>query len=137
MPPHAIEIKYIQFIWDSLKEEKSNSRILSSKIGRLVVPVLLENNMKKHLLKLIEILFDYKVDNSNKSYQEREPLIEKYWLYDLMNKHSIQIAQQVDMDGLKIVLEIIKKIANEDKGAFNNVWIRTIEKHSQNSFPDR
>ena len=136
MPSSAIKLEYMQFIWNALKKDIT-TRILSSDIVHLVVPVLLENNMREYLLKLIDILFDYKIDNSNKSYQEREPLIEKYWLFDLMNKYSKHIAQEVNIDGLKIVLEIIEKVINQDKGAFNNIWIVTIEKHSQNSFPDR
>ncbi len=135
MPSNAINLKYMQFIWDALKRDV-NARILSSEIVHLVVPVLLENSMKEHLLKLIEILFDYKAGNS-KSYQERELLVEKYWLYDLMTKCSKQIAIEVNVDGLKIVLDIVNKITNDDKRAFNNIWIVTIEKHQQNSFPDR
>ena len=135
MPSNAIKLEYMQFLLNALKQDV-NARILSSEIVHLVVPVLLENNMKEHLLKLIEILFDYKVDNSQ-SYQEREPFVEKYWLYDLMTKYSKQIAKEVNVDGLKIVLDIVNKITNNDKGAFNNIWIATIEKHAQNSFPDR
>jgi len=134
MPSNAIKLEYIQFIRDALKQDV-NARILSSEIVHLVVPVLLESSMKEHLLKLIEILFDYKVNS--KSYHERESLVEKYWLYDLMNKYSKQIAKEVGIDGLKIVFEIINKVTTQDKRAFNNVWIVTIEKHQQNSFPDR
>jgi len=136
MPSQAIKIECMQFIWDALKKDL-NVRVLSSDIENLVVPVLLENDMKEHLLKLIEILFDYKIDDTNKSFQDREPLIEKYWLFDLMSKYSKKIAKCVDIDGLKIVLQIINKIVHQDKGAFNNIWIVTIEKHQQNNFPDR
>ncbi len=135
MPSNAIKLEYMQFLWDALKQDV-NTRILSSEIAHLIVPVLLENSMKEHLLKLVKILFDYRIDSSL-SFQEREPLVEKYWLYDLMNKYSKQIAKEVGIDGLKIILKIIDKVTIEDKRAFNNMRIVAIEKHQQNSFPDK
>lgn len=135
--PHAkITLEHIKFIHISLKESKF-SGILNSDLEKFVLPVLIEYEMKEHLKELLKIIFDYKVVDKGTSYQEREPLLEKYWLNSLLKKHSGSMVKLIDIEGLEILLSIIKQVIEEDDAAFNNIWIATIEEHSQNSFPDR
>ncbi|MBD3842676.1 MAG: hypothetical protein IE909_12485, partial [Campylobacterales bacterium] len=136
LPHEKITIEHIKFIHLSLKESKF-SGILNSDIENFVLPVLIEYDMKEHLLELLKIIFDYKIVDKGTSYQEREPLLEKYWLNSLLEKHSDSIVKLINIEGLEILISITKKVIAEDDAAFNNVWIATIEEHSQNSFPDR
>lgn len=136
LPKEKITLDHIRFIGVSLKESKFDG-VLSSEIETIVVPVLLENEMKSHLLELLKIIFDYKIVDNGTSYKEREPLVEAYCLESLLKKHSQGIIKLIGIEGLKLVIEIIKKVIAEDQSSFNNVWIATIEDHPQNSFPDR
>lgn len=136
LPHEKITLEHIDFIHISLKESKF-FRILNMDIEKFVLPVIIEYEMKEHLLKLLKIIFDYKVIDKGKSYQEREPLLEKYWLNSLLEKHTSSMVKLIDVDGLGILISLIKQVIAEDEAAFNNVWIATIEEHPQNSFPDR
>ena len=136
LPHEKITLEHINFIHLSLKKSKL-SGILNSDLEKFVLPVLIEYEMKEHLLELLKIIFDYKVIDKGTSYQEREPLLEKYWLNSLLEKHTSSMLKIIDTEGLEILIYIIKKVISEDEGSFNNVWIATIEEHPQNSFPDR
>ncbi|MDD5406166.1 MAG: hypothetical protein PHE73_04385 [Sulfurovaceae bacterium] len=131
-----ITLEHINFIHISLKESKF-SGILHGELEKIVLPVLIEFEMKDQLIELLKVIFDYKTIDKGTSYQEREPLLEKYWLNSLLERHSKGIIKIIDLEELEILVSIIKQVITEDKAAFNNVWIATIEEHPQNSFPDR
>lgn len=136
LPHDKILIKHINFIEISIKESNF-SGILHSDLETIVLPVLIEYKMKKHLLKLLKIIFAYKLLDKKTSYQEREPLLHKHWLNSLLKKYSQNIVEIIDVEGLETLISIVNKVIKEDEGAFNVVWISTIEEHSQNSFPER
>lgn len=131
-----IALEHIDIIHMLLKDS-GGSGLLNSEIEKFVLPVLIDNGMDKYILSLLKVIFDYKTQDKGKSYQEREPLLEKYWLNSLLEKHSKSIVEMIDISGLKILIFIAKQVIEEDEAAFNNVWIACIEDHPQNSFPER
>jgi len=136
LPKENIKLEYIDIIHMLLKDS-GGSGLLNSEIEKIVLPVLIDNGMYEYILRLLLIIFDYEIQNKGKSYQEREPLLEKYWLNSLLIKYSKSIVEMIDIAGLEILISIIKRVIDEDKAAFNNVWIASIEDHPQNSSPDR
>jgi hypothetical protein len=136
LPVNKITLDHLKFIGISIKKSKFPS-ILNNDIENIVLPILLKNKMKEHLLELLQIIFDYKLLDKGASYQEREPLIEKYWLNSLLKKHSKEMIKLIEIEGFKILLEIIKNVISKDQNSFDNVWIAAIEEHSQNRYPDR
>jgi hypothetical protein len=136
LPHEYILIKHIEFIGDSLRESKFG-RVLDSEIEKVVLPVLLRNNMKSHLLVLLELLFDFKAYNNGSMAQERKPLIEEYHLHELLERHSKGMTQLLGVDGLEILIGKINSIVAEDEYSFSMAWISTIEDHPQNHFPKR
>ena len=136
LPKENITLEHIAMIYILLKDS-GGSGLLNSEIEKIVLPVLIENGMDEYILKLLRIIFDYEVQDKGKSYQEREPLLEKYWLNSLLEKHSKSIVGMIDIAGLEILISIVKQVIEEDETAFNNVWIASIEDHPQNSFPER
>lgn len=131
-----ITLEHIDMIHMLLKD-CGGSGLLNSEIEKIVLPVLIENGMDEYILKLLRIIFDYEVQDKGTSYQEREPLLEKYWLNSLLEKHNGSMIKLIGIEGIEILISIIKQVTVEDEEAFNNVWIATIEEHPQNSFPDR
>lgn len=136
LPKENITLEHITMIHMLLKDSGS-SGLLNSEIEKIVLPVLIDSSMSEYILSLLGAILDYKIVDKGKSYQEREPLLEKYWLNSLLEKHSSSMVELIDIDGLEILISIIKHVIAEDESAFNNVWIATIEEHHQNSFPDR
>ena len=136
LPYEKIRQEHIAFIGLSLRKTKFRS-ILDSDIGTIVLPILIEHNMKEHLLRLLPILFECVIKEDSFNIKERLPLIEKYWLYEITKKYSKQVGQIVGLDGVKILINLMEDILEIDDHAFNNIWIVTIEQHKQNSFPDR
>ncbi|QHG90401.1 hypothetical protein CVO_00480 [Sulfurimonas sp. CVO] len=131
-----ITLEHIDLIHMLLKDS-GGSGLLNSEIEKIVLPMLIENGMIEYILKLLRVIFDYDIQDKGKSYQEREPLLEKYWLNSLLEKHSKSIVEMIDIAGLEILISILEQVIEEDEAAFNNVWIASIEDHPQNSFPER
>ena len=84
MPSSNVTIHHIEFIRTSMKQSRFGS-LIDSEIGKIVIPFLLKNDLKEQLLKLIEIMFDYQIDEKR---HEKNPIIEKYWLHDALTKYS-------------------------------------------------
>lgn len=137
LPIEYISTDHIDYIGMSIRESKFGSGLFDSGIGETVMPVLIENDLKEHLLHLLPILFEYKTTKDGFKIQDRIPIIEKYWLHEITKKYSKEIAKVVGVDGIMILEGIMKEVIMSDSGSFNNVWISTIEEHKQNSFPDR
>lgn len=136
LPKDNITIEHIAMIHMLLKDS-GRSGLLNSEIEKIVLPVLIDNCMIDHILSLLSVIFDYKIQDKGESYQEREPLLEKYWLNSLLKKHSKSIVEVIDIAGLEILISIVNRVIEEDKAAFNIVWIASIEDDPQNSFPER
>ena len=136
LPPEKITLEHIDFIGVSLRKTKFGG-LLHSDLGSIVLPVLIEHKMKEHLLRLLPILFECESKEDSFKIKEREPLVEKYWLYEITKKYPKPIANIVGIEGVEILLEIMRNILASDEGAFNIVWVTTIENNKQNSFPDR
>lgn len=136
LPPEMITLEDIDFIGLSLRKTKFGG-LLHSDLGSIVLTVLIEHHMKEHLLRLLPILFECETKEDSFHIREREPLVEKYWLHEITKKYPKAIANIVGINGVEILLEIMKNILASDEGAFNIVWVTTIENNKQNSFPDR
>lgn len=136
LPSENITLRHIDFIGLSLRKTKFGG-LLHSDLGSIVLPVLIENKMKEHLLRLLPILFECETKEDSFHTKERVPLVEKYWLYEITKKYPKAIANIVGIEGVKTLLEIMRSILVSDEGAFNIVWVTTIENNKQNSFPDR
>lgn len=133
MPSDKLTFEHIEFIRTSMGQSRFGS-LIDSEIEKIVIPYLLKYDLKEHLLKLIEIMFDYKIDENQ---HEKNPIIEKYWLHEALTKYSKKIAALIERDGLKLIIGIMQKTIETDSDSFNPVWIVTIEENPQNSFPDR
>jgi hypothetical protein len=134
LPKNYITLEHMDFLEFSIKNSWASS-ILDSEIEKIVLPVLVENKLKEHTLKLLDIIFGYTTtDESNRS---RKPLIKEYWLNSLLKRYSQSIIELVQADGLDKVLQKLKDIYKKDKNSFNAIWVATIENSTQNSFPQR
>lgn len=132
LPHGKISLDHIKFIGLSLRESRFGNGFHND-IEKIVIPVLIENKMQKHLIELLSVIFLYTTDN----FKERTPLVGKYFLEKMLGRHAKEISKQVGTKGLDVLIKIIHDVIEESDTAFNIIWIATIEEHKQNSFPDR
>lgn len=133
MPSDKVTFDHIEFIRTSMKQSQFGS-LIDSEIGKIVIPFMLKNDLKKHLLKLVEIMFDYQIDEK---WHKKNSIIEKYWLHEALTKYSKKFAAVIGIEGVELIIGIMKKAIETDSSSFNPVWVVTIEENSQNSFTDR
>lgn len=131
LPIENITLKHIDCI-DFYVRNCKHGRILNHDITNTVMPVLVENKMRKHMLRLLPLIFGYELKKDTLSHVESISIIEQYNLQKLLKRHSKDMIELVGLDGLKIVVKLIKKIATQEKSTFNNVWLTVIRTQTEN-----
>ncbi len=136
LPPDKISLKHMKFIEYSIRESNYNDS-LSADISTKILPVLIDNNMKEHLLFLLKTIFDFKRTNEVDIFNEEESLIKKYWLHEAMKRYSTDMAKIVGNDGLVIIIGIMKEVIERNEGAFYYGRRISIADHEQNRSDDK
>ena len=126
-----ITLEHIDFINSHVRNCKYRS-ILNHDITKTVMPVLIENKMRKHMLKLLPLIFGYILKKDTLSHVEPISIIEEYNLQELLKRHSKDMIRLVGLDGLKIVVKLIKDITTQEKSIFNHVWLTVIRTKTEN-----
>jgi hypothetical protein len=127
-PSDFIEQKHLDFIRELLLPPRDLS-FISSDIGKRFVSRLINDKAKPTLLDLLRILLDYKCIGST-----LKPLMDEYWLSDMLEKNKEQIAKLCGVEAAKIALEKIKLLVEKNESAFGRGEIRTIKSTSQDEF---
>jgi len=127
-PSDFIEQKHLDFIRELLLPPRDLS-FISSEISKGFVSRLIKDKAKPSLLDLLRILLDYKyIDNILK------PLMDEYWLSDMLEKNKEQIAKLCGVEVADIALEKIKLLVEKNESEFGRGKIRTIESTFQDEF---
>lgn len=135
-PLEKIEEKHIEFIKEALSN-KFGASLISSEIEKTLFPKFLKKKDTKIILKLLNIIFDYKKPEDNKIHDEYSSLMDKYWLNQTLKKYKSDIAKLCAGEAAKVAINKIKTILSENERQFNNIWIPAIEDNPQNNFSDR
>lgn len=135
LPIEEITEKHIEFVYIALNT-KWNSTLISSELAKSILPTLIKQNAKELLLKLIEVLFRYKI-NEGKYSDKYDSIVKSYWLKNALKNHKGSIAALCGLEAADIAIRKISEIIEQDNSQFNNIWIPTIEDHPQTIFPDR
>lgn len=131
LPIENITLEHIDFI-DSYVRNCEYGSILNQDITKTVMPVLVENKMQKHMLKLLPLIFGYELKKDIASHIEPISIIEQYNLQELLKRHSKDMIELVGLDGLEIVVNLIKDITKQEKSIFNFVWLTVIRTETEN-----
>ena len=135
LPVDKITYKYFEFIDIALKS-RWNTTLISNEFVDSIIPELLRKHSKELLLQLFQIILDFKINKEN-SFDKYVSIIDDHYLLELLSKQKESITKLCGKEIAELTLRKIKMIIDEDKSQFNNIWIRTIENHSQNQFIDR
>ncbi len=134
LPLEKIDNKHFEFIRIALNSKWDNT-LIASEIGDTIIPILLESQAKGLIIKLFEIILDYK-EVQNNSFDKYTSLLGDYWLTELLKKHKEDLSRLCGLDIASIALAKIQEIIEKDKSQFNNIWIPTIEDHFQTTSPE-
>ena len=135
LPIGKITKEHIEFIRTAF-ESKLDTTFVAGEIGKTVLPKLIESESTELILKLMDIILDYKKIGRDPT-GKYTSLMEKYWLNEALKKYKPKISKLCGIEAAKIAIEKMLSITREDESQFNTVWIPAIEDHPQTDFPDR
>ncbi len=135
LPTDMLTKDHIEFIRNALKA-KWGSTLVSSDLGKLLLPKLITDKAVDLLINLLDVMLDYK-KREDKLGGEYVSIMDEHWLDEALKRYKPDIAKLCVIKAARIVIDRMKKILSEDNRRFDNIWIPTIEDHSQITFPER
>ena len=136
LPAERIKSEYVDFIRTALNS-KWSSILVSSEIPKSVFPVLIESNKKELLLKLLNVVLDFRQISESENSDELYSIVDSYWLNESFSKFTHKIIEICSLDAVKVAVKKMDEIIKFDNSQFDSIWISTIENHKQTPFPDR
>jgi hypothetical protein len=148
LPIDKITENHIEFIRLALNSGWS----VVYEIDNTILPRLLQERAENLVLNLLDIILSYKkieeksYFDDKKTYEHTsikyisimdESTINEYQLKKTLQKYKQKIAELCSIKAARIAIEKMKIIIKEDKSKFDNMWIPTIEGHSQTISPER
>lgn len=134
LPTDLLIDAHIEFIRESL-QSTFKSTLVESDLGKLLIPKLIKDKAVDLLLRLIDIMLDFK-KNEDKLGGEYISIIDPYWLAKALKEHKLDIAKLCGTDAASIAISKIEEILTEDNSRFI-YRIPTIEDHPQIISPER
>jgi len=130
LPDHFVEMDNIE-MFRQFFDSRWGSTLVSSEIGRKLLPILLGHKQKGKALKLLDIVTSLKWIDRN---GEAEPscLMETYWLNDLLEKNMSKMSSLCSIEAAIILIKRIAEITERKEIEFNIFQIPAIEDHPQN-----
>ena len=133
LPLDKITSAHYEFIKDALRTAWETIHITTA-IGEVALPRFIEQREKKHLLKLIEIIFEYHHQADEMLFEEYTSRIEPFWINEILKDRMKDIAEICGPEEAGVALEKVHQITAQDSNQFDYVWIPAIEKEE---FHDR
>jgi len=130
-----LNLEINEFIEKSLIEYGDYSP-LSMAVKEKFIPYLLKEKSNDHFNGFLSILLKYEYE-SNEFGDKFKPMLNEHQLKEILDHFKpkmIEVYPQIIFD---VLLNKVKDVLSHDSGAFNIVWIPTIEDHSQITFPER
>jgi hypothetical protein len=136
LPVERISASHLEFIRTALNS-KWGSSLISSELQGKIFPLLTTSNRRDLLLAFLDIVLDYKKVVKSEEWVKFNSIWDTYWLRESLAKHTVKIAEICSLDAASIGIRKMEEIITTNSEQFSYVQIPTIEKHEQNSFPDR
>jgi len=130
-----ISFKIIDFIEIGLKEYGDYSP-LSMAVKEKFIPYLLKEQSNDHFNGFLSILLKYEYKSSEFG-DKFKPMLNEHQLKEILDHFKLKMVEVYPQIVFDISLNKVKDVLLNDSGAFNIVWIPTIEDHSQITFPER
>jgi len=128
LPIKEISQKYVDFIRRTLRS-KRNQILVAMELSERILPQLIESKSKDLLCKLLEIVFDFEI-NEKAYFNKFSSVIGDYYLAQISKKYKSDLIEICGSDLSSILEKKIGEVLSIDEGSFNSVI--TIEDSSQN-----
>ena len=132
LPLDTITSAHYEFIRIALKTAWETIHIATA-IEEVALPRFIAQREKKHLLQLIDIIFEYQ-QAEEKGFEEYTSRIEPYWINEILKSRTKDIAEICGHEAAEVALKKVHQITTQDSNQFNHVWIPAVEKEG---FHDR
>lgn len=109
---------------------------LSLAVKEKFIPYLLKEQSNDHFNGFLSILLKYEYQ-SNEFGDKFKPMLNEHQLKEIFDHFKLKMIEVYPQIVFEVSLSKVKDVLLHDSGAFNIVWIPTIENHSQITFPDR
>ncbi|MDD5094489.1 MAG: toll/interleukin-1 receptor domain-containing protein [Dehalococcoidia bacterium] len=108
--------------------------LAGSEIGEALLPKLIKEDANDLAAKLLGVSIGFRLEERSKEI-EVKPLIDRYWLNELMTKNTPALQKLFPLRAAQIVLDKIEEILAVKESLFSIAWLPAIEDHEQNSLP--
>ena len=135
LPVERITESHIEFVRTALRSRWSAASLVGSELGTTAFGHLINHNAKELLLKLLDVVLDYK-KNESRIPEKYSSIIDEYWLNDMLEKHKVGIAKLCAVQAAEVALTKIHGILSDDAEQFHAAMITTIEDHPQMHSPN-
>lgn len=127
LPLDRITNAHYEFIRAALKTSWDTIHIATA-IEEVGLPRFIEQKEKKHLLKLIEIIFEYHHQADERVFEEYTSRIDPYTIGEILKDKTKEIANICGHEAAEVALRKIHEITKQDSNQFDHIWIPAIEK---------
>lgn len=127
LPIDKIKQEYVNFVDTALNAK--GSILISNEISENILPYLMNSKSKKILLRLLEIILDFRFDEKV-YFNKFTSIIGDYYLSQIVEKYQNKLFETCNFELYDILIDKIKKIISTEKNSF--ISITTIEESSQN-----
>jgi len=134
-PVEKITEGHIEFIRTALRSQWSAVSLVASEVDTSALNQLIHRNAKELLLKLLDVVLDYQKKNISIG-EKYVPIIDEYWLNDMLEKHQANIAKLCATQAAEVALRKMRDIISDDAEQFHAAMITTIEDHPQMHSPN-
>ncbi len=134
-PVEKITEAHIEFVRTALRSRWGSVSLVASELGTTAFRHLIDHNTKELLLKLLDVVLDYK-KNDDRIPEKYSSIIDEYWLNDMLEKHKVGIAKLCAVQAAEVALTKMHNIISDDAKQFHAAMITTIEDHPQMHFPN-
>jgi len=135
LPTDKIKDDYFDFVRSALKT-KWDTDFIAREFGETIIPKLIEQHATAHILKLLDMIFDY-YQPKEKTFEDYAGRIKPFWLHEILSKNKIDIARLCGYEAAKVALHRVNEICEADPSQFNNIWISAIEREDDYYSKDR
>ncbi len=134
-PVEKITEGHIEFIRTALRSRWGTVSLVASEVDTSALRQLIHHNARELLLKLLDVVLDYQKKDISIG-EKYVPIIEEYWLNDMLEKHKTNIAKLCATQAAEIALRKMRGIISDDARQFHAAMITTIEDHPQMHSPN-
>lgn len=117
-----------------LRSKWRGGGLVAAEIGESLLPSLLRQGATTLAARLLAAVIKCEVSETGDR-NEFVPVVDEFWLNDLMEKNKPAMAALFPLQAATIVLEQMEHIVTTDPSQFHVILLPAVEDHPQNRFP--